>query len=164
MPKKCLKEHLIDFFYLATGNDFERAFEEVLGFLKIENKRLDDNSKKGALDYFVQLPSFPPLILELKSRETGKLVDPNRAVEVLAASEVHGYKDAFGVTLCQTSVDPSVPSVIASCSRLAVIEAVDLGEALLRYCEGTLSGEQLYRWLVTPGQAVAADLPYGDYA
>lgn len=162
--KRCPREDLIDFFYQATGSDFERAFEEVLGFLKIENKRLDDKSKTGAPDYLVQLPSSPPLIVELKSRETGKLVDYNRAVEVLAASEVHGYKDAFCVTLCQPGVDPSVPSVIASCGRLTVIEAVDLGEALLRYCEGTLSGEQLYRWLATPGQALAADLPYRDYA
>jgi len=162
--KKCPRADFVERFYQATGNDFERVFEDVLAYLKVDCKRLDDKTKTGAPDYLVQLPSSPPLVVELKSRETGKLVDYNRAVEVLAASEVHGYKDAFCVTLCQPGVDPSVPTVIASCGRLCVIETVDLGEALLRYCEGTLSGEQLYRWLATPGQALAADLPYRQYA
>lgn len=162
--KKCPRADFVEHFYLATGSDFERVFEDVLAYLKVDCKRLDDKTKTGAPDYLIQLPSSPPLVVELKSREAGKLVDYNRAVEVLAASEVHGYKDAFCVTLCQPGVDPSVPSVIASCGRLSVIEAVDLGEALLRYCEGILSGEQLYRWLATPGQALAGDLPYREYA
>lgn len=162
--KKCPRADLVERFYQATGNDFERVFEEVLAYLKVDCKRLDDKTKTGAPDYLVQLPGSPALVVELKSRETGKLVDYNRAVEVLAASEVHGFKDAFCVTLCQPGVDPSVPSVIAACGRLSVVEAVDLGEALLRCCEGTLSGEQLYRWLATPGQALASDLPYRDYA
>lgn len=162
--KKCPRADFVERFYQATGNDFERVFEDVLSYLKLDCKRLDEKTKTGAPDYLVQLPNSPPLVIELKSRETGKLVDYNRAVEVLAASEVHGYKDAFCVTLCQPGVDPSVPAVIASCGRLSVIETVDLGEALLRYCEGTLSGEQLYRWLATPGQALAVDLPYREYA
>ncbi|WP_407715385.1 DEAD/DEAH box helicase [Comamonas testosteroni] len=162
--KKCPRADFVERFYLATGNDFEKVFEDLLAYLKVECKRLDDNTKTGAPDYLVQFPNSPHLVVELKSRETGKLVDYNRAVEVLAASEIHGYRDAFCVTLCQPGVDPSVSSVIASCGRLSVIEAVDLGEALLRYCEGTLSGEQLYRWLATPGQALAADLPYREYA
>lgn len=162
--KKCPRADLVEKFYQATGNDFERVFEEVLAYLKVECKRLDDKTKTGAPDYLVQLPSSPPLVIELKSREAGKLVDYNRAVEVLAASEVHGYKEAFCITLCQPGVDPSVPNVISACGRLSVVEAVDLGEALLRCCEGTLSGEQLYRWLATPGQALASDLPYREYA
>jgi helicase len=117
----------------------------------------------GAPDYLLKLPNSEPLVVELKSREEGKLVDYNRAVEVLAASEVHGYRNAFCVTLCQPGVDPSVPSVVASCGRLSVVEAVDLGEALLRLCEGSLAGEQLYQWLATPGQALAADLPFREY-
>lgn len=162
--KKCPRADFVARFYQATGTDFERVFEEALAYLKVDCKRLDDKTKTGAPDYVVQLPGSPPLIVELKSRDTGKLVDYNRAVEVLAASEVHGYRDAFCVTLCQPGVDPSVPTVIAACGRLSVIEAVDLGEALLRCCEGTLSGAQLYRWLATPGQALAADLPYREYA
>ncbi|VVD62561.1 DEAD/DEAH box helicase [Pandoraea commovens] len=162
--KKCPRADFVERFYHAAGNDFERVFEDVLAYLKVDCKRLDDKTKTGAPDYLIQLPSSPPLVVELKSREAGKLIDYNRAVEVLAASEVHGYKDAFCVTLCQPGVDPSVPTVIASCERLSVIEAVDLGEALLRYCEGTLSGEQLYRWLATPGQSLIADLPYREYA
>lgn len=161
--KRCVQKGLIERFYQATGTDFELVFEEVLEHLKIEFQQLDNKTKTGAPDYLVQFLNSPPIVIELKSRETGKLVDYNRAVEVLSASEVHGYKNAFCVTLCQPGVDPSVPTVIAACGRLSVVEAVDLGEALLRYCEGTLSGEQMYHWLATPGQALTSDLPYREY-
>jgi len=90
-------------------------------------------------------------------------VDYNKAVEVLAASEVHGHKDTFCVTLCQPGIDPSVPLVVAACGRLSVVESTDLGEALLRVCEVSLSRKQLWHWLATPGQALAADLPYREY-
>jgi helicase len=161
--RKCPRADLVERFYRATGVDFERTFEEVLGYLKIDFQKLDDKTKTGAPDYLLKLPNSEPLVVELKSREEGKLVDYNRAVEVLAASEVHGYKNAFCVTLCQPGVDPSVPNVITACGRLSVVEAVDLGEGLLRLCGGTLSGEQIYQWLATPGQALAADLPYREY-
>lgn len=161
--KHCARADLVQRFYQATGTDFERLFEEVLTFLKIDFQKLDDKTKTGAPDYLLCLANSSPLVIELKSREEGKLVDYNRAVEVLAASEVHGYREAFCVTLCQPGVDPSVPGVVAACKRLCVVESVDLGEALLRYCEATLSGEQLYQWLATPGQALAADLPFREY-
>lgn len=161
--KKCPRVDLVQRFYQATGNAFESVFEEVLTFLQIDFQRLDDKTKTGAPDYLLKLANSMPLVVELKSREEGKLVDYNRAVEVLSASEVHGHKDAFCVTLCQPGVDPSVSSVIASCGRLSVVETADLGEALLRYCEGSLAGEQLYQWLATPGQALAADIPYREY-
>lgn len=161
--KRCARVDLVGSFYQAVGSDFERLFEEVLTVLKIDFQKLDDKTKTGAPDYLLRLANSLPLVVELKSREEGKLVDYNRAVEVLAASEVHGYKDAFCVTLCQPGVDPSVPGVVAACGRLCVVESVDLGEALLRYCEGALSAEQLYRWLATPGQALATDLPFREY-
>jgi helicase len=138
----------------------QAVFEQALSFLKIDFQKLDDKTKTGAPDYLVRLTNSPPMVVELKSREETKLVDYNRAVEVLAASEVHGYRDAFCVTLCHPGVDPSVAGVIASCGRLAVVESTDLGEALLRCCEGALDQEQLYRWLASPGQALAADLPF----
>ncbi len=139
------------------------AFEQALTHLGIEWDRLDDRTKVGAPDYLISIIPDQPIVMELKTREQDRLVDYNRAVEVLAASEVHGYRDAFCVTLCHPGVDPSVPAVIAACGRLAVIESHDLGEALLRLCEGDLSRDQLYRWLTTPGQAVSSDLPFKEY-
>ena len=79
---------------------------------------------------------------------------------MLAASEVHGYGNAFCVTLCHPGVDPSVPLVIVDCGRLSVVESHDLGEALVRVCEGTLNQLQFWKWLATPGQALATDLPF----
>ncbi|BCM26201.1 hypothetical protein ZMTM_24600 [Methyloradius palustris] len=160
---RCSRVDLVERYYKATGTEFEQIFEEALKLLKIDYEKLDDKTKTGAPDYLLKLQDSPPLVIELKSREGEKLVDYNKAVEVLAASEIHGYKDAFCITLCHPGVDPSVPLVIAACGRLSVVESNDLGEALLRVCENTLSQKQLWQWLASPGQALAVDLPYREY-
>lgn len=162
--RRCQMVDLVKAFYDSVGTDFEKAFEAVLSFLKISFKRLDDKTKTGAPDYLIQLVDSPPLIVELKSKEGTKLVDYNKAVEVLAASEVHGHKDTFCVTLCHPGVDPSVPMVVVACGRLSVVESNDIMEALLRVCEGALSHKQIWQWLASPGQALAADLPYREYS
>lgn len=160
---KCPNKKLVEDIYRSRGNDFEEVFEKVLATLGITFEKLDDKTKTGAPDYLVKLDSSPPLIVELKSKNGEKLVDYNKAVEVLAASEIHGYRDVFCVTLCHPGVDPSVPLAIAACGRLSVVELSDLCEGLLRICEGTLTQNQVYHWLASPGQALAVDLPYREY-
>lgn len=160
---RCKNGAIVDRFYKSTGKEFESAFEEAISAIGLSLETLDDGSKTGAPDYVLKIPSCPPLIVELKSREGEKLVDYNKAVEVLAAAEVHGYKEAFCVTLCHPGVDPSVPVVIAACGRLSVVESQDLGEALIRICEGALTAEQFWKWLATPGQALSDDLPWREY-
>jgi helicase len=161
--RQCKNVDLVKAFYDSTGTDFESVFEAILTLLEIPYDKLDDKTKTGAPDYLVKLKDSPHLVVELKSKQGNNLVSYNKAVEVLAASEVHGQKDAFCVTLCHRGVDPSVPMVIAACGRLSVVESHDLGEALLRICEGSLTQEQLWQWLASPGQALSADLPYKEY-
>jgi helicase len=161
--RHCERIDLLVSFYASKGKDFESAFEGILSFLAIPFKQLDDNTKTGAPDYVVEIEGCKPLVVELKSRDGDKLVDYNKAVEVIAAAEIHGYPGAFCVTLCHPGVDPSVPLVIAECGRLSVVETHDLGEALLRICEKSLSPEQLWHWLATPGQALASDLPWREF-
>lgn len=160
--RQCPEKNILDNYYSSVGVQFESAFESALSYFGIPWQRLDDRSRVGAPDYLVFFLSSTPVIIELKTREQDRLIDYNRAVEVLAASEVHGYKDAFCVTLCHPGVDPSVPAVIAGCGRLAVVESHDFGEALLRLCERDLNLEQLHRWLTTPGQATSSDLPFKE--
>ena len=161
--RRCANLKLLQDFYKNRGSEFEQVFESILALLKISFKKLDDKTKTGAPDYLIELQDSPPIVFELKSKEGDKLVNYNNAVEVLAASEVHGHKDAFCVTLCHPGVDPSVPLVIASCGRLSVVESNDLGEALLRICEGSLTQSQLFAWLASPGQALTSDLPFRTY-
>lgn len=161
--EKCPQQRLVGQFYRATGSDFERVFEDVLTALNIAFEKLDDKTKTGAPDYLLKLQDSQPLIMELKTRQGEKLVDHTKAVEVLAASELHGHKDTFCITLCHPGVDPSVAMAVIPCGRLSVVESVDLGEALIRLCEGTLTQAQLWQWLSTPGQALAGDLPYKEY-
>jgi helicase len=153
----------VETYYASRGTAFEAAFESAMQLLNIKFQRLDDKTVTGAPDYLLELTDSPPLVLELKSKVNDKLVDYNSAVEILAASEVHGYKETFCVTLCHPGVDPSVPTVINACGRLSVVESHDLGEALLRLCEGNLTQAQLWQWLATPGQAKADDLPFRTY-
>lgn len=160
---RCESRDLIGNYYETKGDAFEVAFEQVLIKLGVEFDKLDDKAKTGAPDYLVKFSGSPGVIIELKSKEGDKLVDYNKAVEVLAASEIHGFKEYFCVTLCHPGVDPSVPQQIAACGRLSVVESGDLGEALLRLCEGTLTQQQVWQWLCTPGQAVAEDLPFRLY-
>lgn len=160
--KGCTEIDLIKEFYEARGIKFENAFETILNHLGINFKKLDDNTKTGAPDYLILLESSPPLIFELKSREGDNLINYNGATEVLAASELHGHRDTFCVTLCQPGVDPSVPMNITGCGRLSVVESSDLGEGLLRLCQGKLTQEQLWQWFATPGQALSGDLPYRE--
>lgn len=161
--QRCASVGLIEKFYSAKGIAFEEAFENILNFLQIEYEQLDDKTKTGAPDYLIKLKGSEPLIMELKSKEGEKLVDYNKAVEVLAASEVHGHKSLFCVTLCHPGVDPSVPPAVVACGRLSVVESSDLGEALLRICEGVLTEPQIWQWLTTPGQALSGDLPFRNY-
>lgn len=161
--RRCSNVSFVQEFYNSRGTEFELVFEKILAALHIKFEKLDDKTKTGAPDYLIKLNESPPLVLELKSKDGDKLVEYNKAVEVLAASEVHGHKDVFCVTLCHPGVDPSVPMVISSCGRLSVVESTDLGEALLRICEGTLTQNQLWKWLATPGQALIYDLPFPDY-
>jgi helicase len=161
--RSCANVELVRAYYNNKGTDFEKTFEAILNVLGIQFEQLDDKTKTGAPDYLVQLKDSPALIVELKSKQGDSLVDYNKATEVLTASEIHGYKDTFCVTLCHPGVDPSVPMIIAACGRLSVVESHDLGEALLRICEGKLTQNQLWHWLATPGQALAADLPFKEY-
>ena len=158
--KHCPRVDLIQSFFSSKGTDFEKAFEDALTFLKVDFTRLDEKGKTGAPDYLLKLDGCPGLVVELKSKQGDKLVDYNSAVEVLAASEVHGHKTLFCVTVCHPGVDPSVPSVIANCGRLSVVESADLGESLVRLCEKAISHNQLWQWLATPGQGTTEDLPY----
>jgi helicase len=159
----CQEVGLIDEYYSSRRDDFETIFERILAHIGVAFDRLDDRSQIGAPDYLLQLENSPPLIFELKSRVGNNLVDYNRATEVLAAAEIHGHKETFCVTLCHPGVDPSVPMNITGSGRLCVVESNDLGEGLLRLCQGRLSQEQLWQWLATPGQALSVDLPYTEH-
>lgn len=158
--KNCPQANLVTEFYDSKGTVFENKFEEVLDAQKISYKRLDDKTKTGAPDYLIELKGSSPVVLEVKTKMGDKLVDYNSSVEVLAASEIHGYRDSFCITLCHPGVDPSVPTVITKCGRLSVVESTDLGEALIRLCEGKITEEEIWQWLTTPGQALASDLPF----
>lgn len=156
-------ESLLWDYYQSRETAFEDALERLLQHLMISFTKLDGKGITGAPDYLLALQDSPPIVLEVKTKLNTKLVDYNSAVEVLAAATIHGYPSAFCTTLCHPGVDPSVAPVIVSCGKLSVVEAHDLAEALLRVGEGALSQPQLWRWLATPGQALATDIPFKEH-
>jgi helicase len=165
--KRAARCNMIDLFtdyYQNRETQFEKILELILQRLGINYEKLDGKGVTGAPDYLLKLADSAPLVLEVKTKLNAGLVDYNAAVEVLAAATVHGHADAFCTTLCHPGVDPSVPLVIAACGKLSVVEGHDLAEALLRVAEGALTQTQLWQWLATPGQALAGDIPFKDYA
>lgn len=156
-------EFLFKKYYSSRGVEYENAFEELLNVAKIDFIKLDDGKKAGAPDYLIKFINSPEIVVELKTKVGENLVDLNSATDVLRASELYGYGSSFCVTLCHPGVDPSVLPVIESCGRLAVVEAHDLGEALLRLLSGSLSQEQLWQWLNVPGLALTEDLPMKEF-
>ena len=162
--KGCKNLGVLERYYGSKGDDFEASFEEALTLLKVRWSRLDTRSKTGAPDYLIELADSPPLVVELKTKKKENLVDYNSAVEILSAAEIHGHGGTFCVTVCHPGVDPAVAPAIAACGRLSVVESHDLGEALLRLCEKSLTQSNLWLWLATPGQALAQDLPYRQYS
>jgi helicase len=159
---KCGMDSLFADYYQSRETAFEQALERIFQHLLIPYTKLDGKGKTGAPDYLLELQDSTPIVLEVKTKLNAKLVDYNSAVEVVAAATIHGYPSAFCTTLCHPGVDPSVAPVIVSCGKLSVVEGHDLAEALLRVGEGALSQAQLWRWLATPGQALAADIPFKD--
>lgn len=147
--------------YQSRGDEFEVAFEASLSNVAISFEKLDNKMKQGRPDYLLLIESFEPIVVELKSRQNDTdLVSLNSVTEVLAASELAGYKSNFCVTLCNPGVEPSVPSTIEACGRLAALEVTDFVEAFVRLREGTLTRQELHNWLTTPGIALGESLPY----
>ncbi|QDO98854.1 DEAD/DEAH box helicase [Ferrovibrio terrae] len=153
---------IINNLYLRRGDEFEASFEDCLQFASINFENLDGRKKQAHPDYLVTIEKYPPLVVELKTRQTDTdLVPLNSAMEVLGASEVIGLRENFCVTLCSPGVEPSVPGIIERCGRLCVVDVSDFCEAILRLREGTLTRDEFYNWLTTPGIALIEDLPYG---
>lgn len=145
--------------YDSKGNHLEDAFQHALEELSIDCKKLDHAGRQGWPDFWVRIENFAPIIVEIKSKQNAnETISLNGATEVLAASELAGYKDAFCLTVCSPGVDPSVPATIEACKRLGVVDVSDLVEAFLRLSEGTLTRAELYNWLTTPGIALAEEL------
>lgn len=157
---KCAHKKCVEDYYDSFGNAFETAFERALVAVGINFEKMDTKGTTGAADYLIKVDDLQPIVCELKTKENGKLVTYNNAVEVLAAAIVHKHPDKFCITVCHPGVDPAVPTAVADCGKLCVLETADLGEALLRLCEGKLAREKFYQWLTTPGQALISDLPF----
>ena len=146
--------------YQNRGTDLETAFEAALALVSIAFERLDTPGRRGYPDYLLSVEDFPPVVVEIKSRQSDSdLVTLNGATEVLAASEVAGFREAPCITLCSPGFDPSVPGSIEKCSRLTVLEVSSIVEAVLRLREGSLTREDFYNWLTVPGVVHLEDLP-----
>lgn len=154
-------EDIVDGLYGSKREQLETAFEAAMSFVSIDCEKLDEKGRQAHPDYLVTIESFRPIVVEIKSKASeAALVSLNAAVEVLGASELIGLASNFCVTVCSPGVEPNVPGIVESCGRLCVVEIPDLVEAILRVREGSLSLEELYNWLTSPGIALIEDLPH----
>lgn len=151
---------VIDALHSKKGDALEDAFAAALSFAAIGFQKIDEKGKIGYPDFLMQIEGYKPIVVEVKSKQAATDSVPfNGATEVLAASELAGFKDNFCITLCSPGVEPSVPGLIERCRRLCVIDVTDFAEAILRLRENRLTREDFYNWITTPGIALMEDLP-----
>lgn len=152
--------------YDKKGKELETAVSTLLQDITIVCSILDDGTKPGWPDLKIEFTGnglSTDVVAEVKSKEKEtSLVPLNDATEVLAASELAGMPNHPCITICSPGVEPSVPTSISGCSRLSVVEIVDLAEAYLRVKDGNLTIDDLFNWMVTPGIALTEDLPFNN--
>jgi hypothetical protein len=150
---------LLKDYYRTTGVAFEQAFEKALDCVGVRITARDDGSRTSFPDLVTS--SLPPGIVafECKSKTVGDSVTFNDATDVLRKAGVNGLSSAFKVTVCQPYISPDVPRKLDLCTDLAVVNAEDLAEALVRLQGGRLTVEEFAGWLQRPGQASRDMLP-----
>lgn len=152
---------VIDDYYNTKGTDFEKALEVALNCLDIKILARDDETRrgKGFPDFILDVFNGAEVVVECKSKENDAGVSLKDARDVFGKAGTNGLNDQPLITVCQAYVAPEVPRLIEECTRLTVINAEDLAEALLQYHKGRIDGSQLLTWLTTPGQSRASELP-----
>lgn len=159
--RKVSGEEVVSALYTNKGTDLENAFSEAMSWISVQCTKIDNRGQPARPDFVISIEQFPPIVVEIKSKQSDfDFVPLNAVTEVLAASELIGMRDSFCLTVCSAAAEPSVPSVIESCGRLCAVNIADLVEALLRVREGILNREGLYNWLTTPGIALKEDIPH----
>lgn len=152
---------VVEAMYEKQGTELEDALRPLMALTGVGCVKLDDGKHPGWPDSKLEFADLPSIITEVKSKQSEtSLVPLNDATEVLAASDLAGLGGNPCLTVCSPGVEPSVATSISSCTRLCVVEVVDLVEAVLRHKEGNLPVADIYNWLTTPGLALREDLPF----
>lgn len=157
LPVAC-HAHLRDY-YRSDGKAFERVLDGILECLGIGITARDDGTQSSFPDLVTS--SLPPgdTAIECKSKTLGDSVSFNDATDVIRKAAVNGLGHAFKVTVCQPYVSPDVARKLVKCAELAVVNAEDLAEALVRVRVGKMTVADLSDWLHRPGQALREMLP-----
>lgn len=119
-------------FYEASGTVLEDVLDEALQCVDIEPHERDGPGKTAFPDFVLDIPGFGPLIIECKSTNGINSVSFNDATDVIRKAGVHGYDDAFKVTVCKPYMSPDVARKLGKCRKLAVVNAEDIAEVLVR--------------------------------
>ncbi len=123
---------IVERYYAANGTVFEDVLDEVLKCANIGPNERDGPGKTSFPDFVINIPDFGPLVIECKSTNGSNSVSFNDATDVIRKAGVHGYEDAFKVTVCKPYLSPDVGRKLGRCRKLAVVNAEDMAEVLVR--------------------------------
>jgi len=151
---------LIDRLYDSQGVPFENALGEAFERLGVNVVERDgqDRQKQSFPDFVVNLPGVGYVCIECKTCEPHNSIDLTNATDVMRKAGIHGLHDAYKVTVCKPYLATDVPRKITNSHRLAVINAEDFIEALVRIAAGRITLEALADWVAQPGQLMADSL------
>jgi len=137
--------------YTAPGIGFEDALNDAFEKVGITVLDRDGPGRQSFPDFVLDLPPVGTVVMECKTK-----APPNVCVELTAATAVcgkattHGYDHDYKVTVCRPYASPDVGRTLNS-KRLAVVNAEDLMEALIRVATGKALLENFADWLAQPG-------------
>lgn len=124
--------------YANTGVAFENSLDEALHMVGIVPIARDEPGKSAFPDFVLAAPAGGHVVIECKT--SAGSVDLNAATDVLRKASLHGYDDAYKVTVCKPYLSPDVPRKLTQSRRLAVVNAEEFAEVMMRLL--TLRGSQ----------------------
>ena len=119
-------------YYTTHGTAFEDVLDEILKCVGVQPCERDRPEKTSFPDFVLNIPDFGPLVIECKSTNGSKSVSFNDATDVIRKASVHGYDEAFKVTVCTPYLSPDVARKLGKCRKLSVVNAEDMAEVLVR--------------------------------
>lgn len=149
-------EHIIAL-YDALGHDYEDKIEIIFQKLNWAYKKIDTRKRQGVPDFILSESSMAVLIECKTKMKSDAVIDKREAFDVLSKG-VDINADHY-VTIGKPDFDSFSKSKVSGAKNITLVPHHAFIEAYLRYCDGKISAEQIFNWLIIPGYASIDHLP-----
>lgn len=137
--------------YDALGHEYEDKIQSMLEMLELKVKKLDVGKRQGVPDFLISYGNTS-VLLECKTKKRNDAtIDKDDAFEVLTkGADINANHQ---VTIGKPDFDSFSKSKAAGSQIITLVPHYAFVEAFLRYREGKLSTDRVFKWITTPGVA-----------